>query len=148
MKYSKYLVRVYLTNWINLVGIIAGTFLTIIVAAIFSLEESAQSLSELFGDLLMTPFFLLLYGLLPMAIFLLLMLFLDIICFSRKTSHIFPLLFVQWLVLVIKPIEWAIDNNYWLWVGLSVSFLVTQYLRSKQIDKLQNAFLQSPDYSA
>lgn len=146
MKYFKYLLAIYLTNWVNLLGVLVGTGLSVIFAALFQFHESAKSVSELLTELLMTPVFLLTYGLIPIGLFLLALVILDTICFFQKTQRLRILLLIQWLLIILKPILWAFEYSFWLWVGLSISFFVTQLLREKKIKNIQGKYFNSFKY--
>lgn len=143
VKYSKYLFKIYFTNWITLVGILIGTVVTLTCGYLFKLDESPQSFSEFLGELATLPLFFLIYGLIPIVIFLIIICVLDTVCFLRKTDAIILLLLFEWIVISIKPGLWAFDYQYWLWIGLSMSFLVTQYFRNKQIKKIQTDYFKS-----
>jgi len=140
LKYFKYLLNIYLTNWISLLSILIGTVFFVIITTVFQLHEAAHSISELLRGLLFIPFFLLTYGLIPICIFIIVMIILDTICFFQKTNYTNLILLIQWVMIIYKPILWAFEYHYWLWIGLSITFFVSQFFRSKKINKIQEEF--------
>jgi hypothetical protein len=105
--------------------------------ATLGLDHSAANTIEnwLLG-IIMTPIFLLTYGLLPLIGFGIVMLILDTLFFIKNSRHVKVIMVMQWLIIVPTFIWWSFEYRYWLWVTLSLTLLVTQIIRSKKIKQI------------
>ncbi len=115
--------------------------MTLTLNAIFGLDNNVHSLSDTLKDLLTLPLFFILYGSIPIAIFLAAIIILDTICFFQKADYVLHLLLIEWLLIVFKPNLWVFEYQYWMWMGLSLSLLVTKWIRCKYIKKINPSIL-------
>ena len=130
------------TNWVHLVGFFITTYLSLAFFKLIGLPGSThESWAEiLLLSLLTIPLLYFHYGIPIILGFYAAILILDIIAFNvlekYKTSL---LLLLEWLLIVPIFISWAFEYDYWLWLTLPLSFLVTQYLREKKIRRIIEA---------
>ncbi len=129
--------KVLLTNLIHLLGF----YICLEISAIINIicyHGFDSWLGTIGGLLLGIPFFLLSYGLIFIAAFMLAIVLLDLILFSFIKNNILLVMVIEWLVIVPIFIYWAFIYEYWTWIWLSGAFLITQYIRTKKIEKLLN----------
>ncbi len=75
---------------------------------------------------------LLLYGLVPLIAFYLVLLFLDLVLLTKTKLSIFDIVLIEWIIIAPIFIYWAFKYDYWLWLLLVSSFLVTQFMRARR----------------
>src|SRR5690606_7283822 len=138
MKEIKKTLRIASTNWIHLVGFYVTTYLSLILFKLVGLEGSENEYWDvlLFLSLLTIPLLFFTYGLIIIVSFFGAILLLDIIGFNLKIHRIRLILFFQWIIIIPPFIFWAFEYEYWLWLSLCLSFLVTQLIREKTINKI------------
>lgn len=138
MKEIKKTLRIASTNWIHLVGFYVTTYLSLILFKLVGLEGSENDYWNvlLFLSLLTIPLLFFTYGLIIIVSFFGAILLLDIIGFNLKIHRIRLILFFQWIIIIPPFIFWAFEYEYWLWLSLCLSFLVTQLIREKTINKI------------
>jgi hypothetical protein len=128
--------KLILSNWIHLLGF----YLIIEISTIIHIATSPDAMNwqESVGGLLLgAPFLMLSYGLIFIIGFLLVIVILDILLFFLPTNNrkfvIILVLSTEWLLIVPIFIYWAFEYNYWLWIYLSASFLITQIIKSRRV---------------
>jgi len=136
----KYTLNILATNWVHLVGFYVTTYLSLILFKLLALEGSENE--EWAATIFLSPLTILLlylvYGLRIIGGFFAAIVILDIIGFNLKTERIKLILFLEWIIIIPPFINWAFEYDYWLWLTLSMSFLVTQHLRYKKIEKIRS----------
>lgn len=132
--------KILSTNWVHFVGFYVTTYLSLILFKLIGIEGSANEewSAILFLSLLTIPLLFFVYGLRIIGGFLVAIVLLDIIGFTLKPDRIKLILFIEWILIIPPFINWAFEYEYWLWITLTISFLVTQLLREKKIDKIIN----------
>jgi len=138
MKEIKKTLRIASTNWIHLVGFYVTTYLSLILFKLVGLEGSENDYWDvlLFLSLLTIPLLFFTYGLIIMTSFFGAILLLDIIGFNLKIQRTRLILLFQWIIIIPPFIYWAFEYEYWLWLSLCLSFLATQLIRGKTINKI------------
>lgn len=138
MKEIKKTLRIASTNWIHLVGFYVTTYLSLILFKLVGLEGSENDYWNvlLFLSLLTIPLLFFTYGLIIIASFFGAILLLDSIGFNLKIQRTRLILIFQWIIIIPPFIFWAFEYEYWLWLSLCLSFLVTQLIREKTINKI------------
>nr|MBB6139473.1 hypothetical protein [Mucilaginibacter sp. X5P1] len=131
-----YLTKIALTNWIHLLGFYLWLEISAIAHLFVNYDSSDNWQSILFGLLLGVPFLMFSYGLLIIVGFLLVIVLLDLILFSIIKNNILLIMVIEWILIIPIFIYWAFKYEYWLWLGLSFTLLITQYIRSKKIGKI------------
>jgi hypothetical protein len=135
MARSKQLTYVIRTNWLHLLGFYICVEAVMLFQAMdnFIQEQSWANFVE--EALWWAPFLMFTYGLMFLIGFYRVLIFLDIICIKVFKMSALDMVVAEWLIISPIFIYWAFDNQYWLWIALVISFLATQLIRSKKIDK-------------
>ncbi|WP_026838886.1 hypothetical protein [Gillisia sp. JM1] len=138
MNKVKNTLKILSTNWVHFVGFYVTTYLSLILFKLIGIEGSANEEwnAILFLSLLTIPLLFFVYGLRIIGGFLIAIILLDIISFNLKTSRIKLILLIEWLLIIPPFINWAFEYEYWLWITLSISFLITQLFRKRKITKI------------
>ena len=132
--------EIVITNWIHFIGFYVTTYLTLIVFKIFGLENAGTDpwseflIETLVGILVL--FFT--YGLLVISAFFGILILLDLILFNINRLKVLEILLIEWAILIIPFIYWGFEYDYPLWFILSLSFLGTQLMRKKELEKIKN----------
>ena len=132
--------KIVITNWIHFIGFYVTTYLTLIVFKIFGLENAGTDpwseflIETLVGILVL--FFT--YGLLVISAFFGILILLDLILFNINRLKVLEILLIEWAILIIPFIYWGFEYDYPLWFILSLSFLGTQLMRKKELEKIKN----------
>jgi len=129
--------KILKTNVIHLLGF----YICIETSAIINVI-SAHGLDTWYATILSlvlgVPFFMFSYGLIVMTFFFLVVIVLDLILFSIIKNNILLIMVIEWVIIVPIFIYWGFLYEYWPWLWLSASFLVTQFIRSSKIKKVLN----------
>ena len=129
--------KVILTNWIHLVGFYIMTYLSLIFFKALGIDSENDTWETiLFLSPLTIPILFLLYGPVIIGGFYAVVIGLDFICFNLIKMKVWKILVLEWLLIIPFFINWAFENKYWLWLTLCLSFLITQFIRKRQIEKL------------
>ena len=124
--------RIILTNWVHLLGF----YICVECVTVYEVLIAHGNWDSYIGMLLFSaPFLLLTYGLMFIIGFLLVISILDLILFSLIKQKVLFILFIEWLLIAPTFIYYSFKYQYWLWIWLSAAFLITQYIRSKKIEK-------------
>ncbi|MGY2134893.1 hypothetical protein ACW9KT_21865 [Hymenobacter sp. HD11105] len=136
----KKILQIIATNWIHLVGFYLMSYAFGIISKIFGLEgehETWQSI--LISNLLLIPVAFLWYGPLIIGGFYAVLTGLDVLCFTVVRQSLWKVLLLEWVLIVPIFIWWAFDNHFWLWLALAFSFLLTQWMRRPEIERILQA---------
>ena len=129
--------KIFMTNWVNLVGIFLAAYLFTIITEIVKLFPnkltSDEILNSLFVGFLGGLFGILGYGLIFWLGFLLAIFLLDMILMSPKRENLRIKLLFEWIAISIPFVYWGIQYTEWIWFILVLCFLLTQLLREKKI---------------
>jgi hypothetical protein len=131
------LIKIISTNWVHLVGFYVTTYLSLILFKLFGLDTSDSWVAVLLISILTIPLLFFVYGVKIVGGFYFALLLLDIIAFSSIRKRRIEILIVEWWIISIPFIYWAFKYQYWLWITLSISFLVTQMIRLQRIKKIE-----------
>jgi hypothetical protein len=127
------LLKIISTNWTHLVGFYLTTYLSFILFKIIGLGDDYEWDTLWFGFISAGLLFIV-YGLDILGYFILTILTMDIISFSWTNKWIKETLIIQWIIISTPFIYWAFEYQYWLWITLSISLLITQMIRRKKIE--------------
>ena len=130
----KRVLRTVLTNWIHLIVFYIATYLTLILFRVFRLSDGDWESAILTG-FVSTFLLFIVYGPIIIGWFYLAVISMDILLFSRDNRWTKEKLLLEWLIISIPFIYWAFKYEYWLWINLSISFLTTQLLRKRLIER-------------
>ena len=132
---NKQLLYILKLNWMHLLGFYLCVEAMMFYSAFEDITEQMNWKYYLMEVILWAPMLMFTYGLMFIAGFYLLILMLDALCFKAIKTSTRNIVLLEWFLITPIFIYWAIENHYWLWIGLVISFLVTQLIRSKRIDK-------------
>lgn len=134
----KTLLKIIATNWIHLLGFYITTYLSSIFFKLLGIGNSEGYEWEviLFLSLLTIPLLFFTYGVRIIGGFFGGIILLDLIGFNLKILQLRLILLIECLIIIPLFINWAFEYNYWLWLTLSGSFIVTQFLREQMIVKI------------
>jgi hypothetical protein len=125
MKLLKIKFRIYLTNWVNILGIFLATYISIVISDINNFPYTLFfSLYSIIG-----------YGFMFWCSFLILILILDFILINSN-NIILRILIIEWFIISIPFAYWCIKYNQWIFGVAIVAFLLTQFIRKKSIIKI------------
>jgi hypothetical protein len=135
MAKSKQLTYVIKTNWLHLLGFYICIEAVMLFQAVNNFMEEKSWTNFAVEAIWWAPFLIFTYGLMFLISFYGILIFLDIICIKVFKMSAFHMVVAEWLIISPVFIYWAFDNQYWLWIALVISFLGTQFIRSKKIDR-------------
>ena len=130
--------RILLTNWIHVIGFFVTTYLSLTFFSLLGIyNNSNQGWFETFLlGLTQVPFLFFTYGLPFLAGFYVAIILLDTVAFNLNSKNLIVKLLIEWMLIVTVFIYWAFEHEYWLWLPLSASLLVTQVIRKKRIEAI------------
>jgi hypothetical protein len=129
--------KIILTNWIHLVGFYAMTYVSLIFFKAIGIDSENDTWETILVlSPLTIPILFLVYGPLIIGGFYGVIISLDIMCFNFIKVKTWKVLMLEWILIIPFFINWAFENKYWLWLTLCLSFLITQFIRKKQIERL------------
>jgi hypothetical protein len=134
--------QIILTNWVHLVGFYLTTYLSLILFKILGIEDFTDDNWSviLFFSPLTIPILFFTYGLIIIGCFYISIAILDSIAFNLIKEKTGVILFLEWIMIIPLFVMWAFEYEYWLWLTLIFSFLVTQWIRKSKIEKIKNQF--------
>jgi hypothetical protein len=137
-KYLKKTLNILATNWVHLVGFYITAYLSIALFKLLGVPHygSGSWIQTLLLSLVSIPFLFFTYGLKIIVGFFGVLVLLDLIGFRFTKFKIRTILLVEWLLIIPVFIGWAFEYEYWLWITLALSFLVTQYWREQKLKRI------------
>ncbi|MBB5397169.1 hypothetical protein [Mucilaginibacter sp. AK015] len=123
--------EIYFTNWINVLGIAACTYLYVLISELF-----VTGISAFPQMLLMALFTIALYGGTFFLGFLICMLLLDMVLMDGYIKHLRVRLFIEWLFISTPLIYWVIVYKEWVFVIGVLAFMGTQLIREERISTI------------
>ncbi|MFD3002594.1 hypothetical protein ACFS7Z_19645 [Pontibacter toksunensis] len=127
--------RIILSNWINIVGIIGAAYIYTFFWT-FSKPpdfEGNRLIIWVFGSL----FTIFGYGMIFWLLFIVALIALDFLLIIPDKRRLGEKLLIEWIIIISPFIYWAFKYDYWLWLILAASFLFTQFLRKKRIERIK-----------
>lgn len=115
------------TNWITVLGIFSMVFLYAIYLNITDINVSRN----IFQSILPALILVVLYGALFWLLFLSLLVLLDIFFVAKVKVDLRVRLLIEWVIVSIPFIYWALKYKQWILIVAVVAFLMTQLLREK-----------------
>ena len=129
--------KIATTNWIHLPGFYITAYLTVVFFKIFGIDRFENWTNTLFLTPIMILLLFLTYGLIIIVAFFTVIVVLDFMAFKWTKLAIVYILLLEWTLIIPPFIYWAFKYDYWLWLTLALSFLVTQFYRKRQIEKIK-----------
>lgn len=63
---------------------------------------------------------------------------LDVICFRILKMKVWKTLLLEWALIVPPFIYWAFEYKFWIWIPMTISFLITQLTRRRELELIMN----------
>lgn len=123
--------KIYFTNWINVLGIIIGTYVFLVITELFK-----TGISALPQMLIMAMVAIVLYGGIFFTGFLISMLVLDLILMNDNTKHLRLKLIVEWGLISVPFVYWLLEYSEWIFLVAVIFFFIMQFIREKRILKI------------
>lgn len=126
-------IRIFKTNWVNLLAIFSAAYLFNIVGTMSSQEDSVwTSLSiALFGGL----FGIIAYGAIFWVGFLLLIFIFDSLLF-KSNKGVTAKLILEWFLISTPFAYWLIEYQEWVFLVGILAFLIGQFIRKPKIKSI------------
>lgn len=118
--------KIFLTNWINLLGIFLAVYLS---AAISELFISGSPVVGFIGGL----FAIIFYGSVFWEGFIIAMFLLDFILLDKNKERLRLKLFVEWVIVSSPFVYWFIQYTQWIFLVAVITFFITQIIRGQRI---------------
>ena len=133
----KRILKILGTNYIHLIGFIITTYFSSIIFSLLKLERYTNefTIDSLIVWVFTVPLLIFTYGLIFLGGFYLSIIIMDSIGFFLFPNQTRRILLIEWLIIIPPFVYWAFQYDYWLWLTLSVSFLITQLIKEKIINK-------------
>lgn len=126
MEQLKIKLKIFLTNWVNFLGIFIATYLAIVISDIYNFPQTLFfSLYSILG-----------YGFLFWRGFLIAIFCMDIVLLNKK--NIATVLFIEWFTISIPFVYWIFKYGEWIFGVAILAFFITQYFRKEKIIKIFN----------
>ena len=120
--------KIIKTNWINLIGVFIAVF---IYAIALNLNDTNVS-RNLFQSILPALMLVCLYGILFWALFIILLVVLDLLIIKNQTNLTVKLL-IEWFFISSPFIYWAVRYKEGIFIAAIIAFLITQFIRQMRI---------------
>ncbi|RNI30025.1 hypothetical protein EFA69_10915 [Rufibacter immobilis] len=123
-----------MSNWVNVLGLVITVYLfTFLMMFVISPEQDNDRMSIWLGGTLILIFG---YGFIVWLGFLTAIILLDIFLIVPSRIRLKEKLLLEWLIIILPFIYWAFEYDYWLWLMLATSFLITQIIRKNKIESI------------
>lgn len=122
--------KIILTNWIN----ICGLFITVFFTCIFILYREGTTMN-IFQMIIASLMSVCLYGMIFWGLFVVLIVFFDLILIVFNQKHITLKLLIEWVLISSPFVYWFFKYDEWIFAVAVVSYLVTQLMRKRLIMK-------------
>lgn len=126
-------IRILKTNWINIIGVFTVLFL---YTTIYELIEPNVS-RNIFQAMIASLIGICLYGIMFWVGFIIMLIILDYVLIIPNLKDLKLKLLIEWIVISSPFVYWAIKypEQRTLYIIAIITFLVTQLLRDKLINK-------------
>ncbi|MDI9312803.1 MAG: hypothetical protein QM535_21515 [Limnohabitans sp.] len=123
----KEVIKIVLTNWINVVSIFIAIYVAGFISAI--IKDKFTFSEALFG----TTYSVVGYGSVFWIGFFVVIALLDVLLFSfnREPRYTNYKLALEWIIISSPFVYWLIKYNQWIFLVAILAFLIGQYLRRR-----------------
>lgn len=128
----KILLKIVLSNWINLLGVFLATEIYTIISALFDTNLSYN----IFQATIASLFTVIGYGMIFWGIFIIALIVLDLFLIVPTKSNLKIKLIIEWGIISSPFIYWTIKYTEWVFIVAVLAFLLAQYLRRQYILKI------------
>ncbi len=128
----KEVMKIVLTNWINVASIFIAVYVAGFISAI--VKDKFKFNEALFG----TTYSILGYGMIFWIGFFILISLLDILLFSfnKQQQYTNYKLIIEWVLISSPFIYWFVKYNQWIFLVAIIAFLIGQFFRKPHIFKI------------
>jgi hypothetical protein len=119
--------KVFLTNWINVLGIFIVALAYAIIINYNDQNVSRTLLQSFLAGLILVC----LYGMMFWAILVVSLIILDWLLIRKNDNNLKVKLVIEWFIISSPFIYWTIRYDEWIFLVTVLAFLVTQLLREK-----------------
>jgi len=131
--------KILKTNWINIIGFFTAVFVYSFISSLIIDDGISRNI---FQAILASLIGIVLYGVMFWSSFLILLIILDLVLIVPNQKKLKIKLILEWLIISLLLVIWAFIYKEREWIyGLFaisiISFLITQLLRKKLIEKVR-----------
>lgn len=117
------------TNWVTILGVFSTAFFYAIYLNVTDVNVSRN----IFQSVLPALILVVLYGALFWLLFLIMLVLLDIFFVARGRLDLRAKLLIEWVIISLPFVYWAIEYKKWIFIAAMIGFLVTQLLRERSL---------------
>lgn len=128
--------RIILTNWVSVVGILFVVYLSGIISELIIADNNGDITSSLWVGFIGGIIGLVLYGTVFVIGFIICMTILDLLLIGETDKHFRAKLLIEWILVSTPFIYWIFKHSEWVFLVAIITFFVTQLIREKLILKL------------
>jgi hypothetical protein len=128
--------KIFLTNWINMVGIFIAVYLSTVISELLKIQSANDISSALGVGFLGGLFAIVFYGSIFWAGFAIAMFVMDFILMNKNKEQLRLKLLIEWILISSPFIYWFIQYTEWIFLVAVISFFITQAFRVKRILKV------------
>lgn len=136
MEPKKIKMKIFLTNWVSVVGIFIVLCLTGIITELWKVESIREAPNAIATGLFGVLLALLLYSLVIWLAFILVMFLLDFLLMNNDKTYVRHKLLFEWILVSSPFIYWGFEYSQWIFFVAIGTFFITQAIREKLILKL------------
>lgn len=136
MKTSNIKMRIILTNWVSVVGILFVVYLSGIVSELIIADNNGDISSSLWVGFIGGIIGLVLHGTVFVIGFIICMTILDLLLIGETDKYLRAKLLIEWILVSTPFIYWIFKHSEWVFLVAIITFFVTQLIREKLILKL------------
>lgn len=126
--------KIIATNWINVLGVF---LVTLFYSVIFSQLNNDLNYS-IFQSLVASLIVICLYGMMFWALFLVLLIIVDLLLIVKRQNNVSRMLLIEWALISSPFTYWIIRYEEWIFLIAIITFAITQFLRCRLIVRAQD----------
>lgn len=126
--------KILLTNWVNLLGV----FMAVLTYGIVTnaLNPNPTVSQNFWQSILAVLFGIFLYGILFWILYIVSLIAFDLLFIVKDQNNLKVKLLIEWLLISLPFIYWAIKYKQWIFLVGVIVFLITQLIRQNLIVKV------------
>jgi hypothetical protein len=125
--------KLFLTNWINILGIFIAVYLACIVSELVKITSVSDIPGSLTTGFLGGLFGVVLYGAIFWIGFILTMFLLDFILMNKAIKFLKLKLLFEWVIVSSPFVYWCVEYTEWIFLVAVVAFAITQLFRANKV---------------
>ena len=124
--------KIIRTNWINIIGVFVVAFIYAIILNLNDVNVSRNVIQSILPALILVC----LYGIMFWILYIVLLIILDLLLIAKNQNNLTAKLLAEWLIISAPFVYWGIKYQQWIFIAVTITFLITQLLRIKSIKKI------------